>query len=143
MKSTEDEDHKVPYDPLTADKAAWKRHWDDALREEQQSDEHTRQLIEEGRHDRKQRFLEFVRQWKSRLLETPEVLQPQELRDAIIRLSAEAGKIRGDTPEKDFDRLCDAVRHACVEAGDTDGRALDRHNIVNAIAALVDFVERI
>jgi len=143
MKSTEDEGHKRPDDPLTADKAAWKKYWDNALRKEQQSDEHTRHLIEEGRRNQKQRFLEFLRQWEALLLETSEVLQPQELRDAIDRLSAEAGKIRGDTPEKDFDRLCDAVRRACVEAGDTDGRALDRHNIVNAIAALVDFVERI
>jgi hypothetical protein len=49
MESTKDDDHKRPDDPLTADKAAWKKYWDDALREEQQNDEYIRPLIEEGK----------------------------------------------------------------------------------------------
>jgi hypothetical protein len=141
MKSTEDEHHKRPDDPLTADKAAWKRYWDDALREEQQSDEDTRHLIEEGRRIWKERLLGFLRQWKSRLVETLEPLPPYELQEALDRLSTEAGKIRVDADEKKFEEICDAVRRACA-AGDTHSRTLDRQKIVDAIAALVDFVER-
>jgi hypothetical protein len=40
---------KLPQDPLTADKAAWKRYWQQAIDHENASDEHTRQLIEEGK----------------------------------------------------------------------------------------------
>src|SRR5947207_2942990 len=138
MKSTEDDDHKRPDDPLTSDKAAWKKYWDNALRKEQQSDEDTRHLIEEGRRNQKQRFLEFLRQWEARLPETPDARQPRELRDALNCLLTEAGKIRVDADEKKFEEICDAVRRACAE-GDTLGAILDRPKIIDAIAALVDF----
>ncbi len=38
-----------PQDPLTADKAAWRRYWQTAEDKERASDEDTRQLIEEGK----------------------------------------------------------------------------------------------
>jgi hypothetical protein len=141
MKSTEDEDHKVPDDPPTADKAAWKKYWDDARREEQQSDEDTRQLIEEGRRIWKQRFLVFLRQWRSRLLEKTNTPEPQELRETLELLSVEAEKIQRHGKDTDFDKMYDAVHRACAER-DTRDTTLDRQKIVDAIAALIDFVER-
>jgi hypothetical protein len=76
------------------------------------------------------------------LLETPDALQPRELREALNCLSAEAGKIRGDADEKKIEEICGEVRRACTDASDIDSRALDRQKIVDATAALVDFVER-
>jgi len=124
------------------DKARWAKSWDEALQAEEASDEYIRQRIEKGRQERKKEMLDFLRQWRSQLIQSDKPLQTQDYIDKVNSLSAKAAIVGKEIAER-FDELCDAVRCASTKMSETSSdQPTGRNRILDALAALVNFIER-